>query len=254
MNFIWLNCYLIPLFRTKTLRMKAKKILITGGSKGIGKSIVFEFASHGFEVITCSRSQGNLESLTKEFNVRFPEGKLDVIKTDLSKKDERKSFSKQISEMNVDVLINNAGVFVPGAIHEEEEGMLELMIETNLYSAYDVSRAVVPFMKTSKEGMIFNICSTASIMAYENGGSYSISKFALLGFGKTLRQELKDFNIKVTNVLPGATYTSSWDGVEIPEERFMKPEDVAKTIWDVYSLSDRTVVEEILLRPQLGDL
>jgi len=91
-------------------------------------------------------------------------------------------------------------------------------------------------------------------MAYENGGSYCISKFALLGFSKVLRNELKEFGIKVTSVLPGATLTSSWDGVEIPEERFMPAEDIGDSIWDIYKLSDRTVVEEVVLRPQLGDL
>lgn len=254
MNFIWLNCYSLAIIASDVKNIEMKKVLITGGSKGIGRSIVFEFASHGFEVVTCSRSVENLDVLEKEFLHAFPDGRLTTIMADLSNKKGRAVFCEAILGLSIDVLVNNAGVFIPGTIHKEEEGLLELMIETNLYSAYDVTRAVVPKMKEQKSGMIFNICSTASIMAYENGGSYSISKFALLGFGKTLRQELKEDQIKVTNVLPGPTFTASWEGVEVPQERFMKPEDVAKTIWDVYSLSDRTVVEEILLRPQLGDL
>ena len=65
---------------------------------------------------------------------------------------------------------------------------------------------------------------------------------------------MKEYNVKVTAVLPGATKTASWEGVELPDERFIKPEDIADSIWNVYQLSDRTVVEEILIRPQLGDL
>jgi short-subunit dehydrogenase len=98
------------------------------------------------------------------------------------------------------------------------------------------------------------MCSIASIKAYPNGGSYAISKFALLGFSKCLREELKSFNIRVTAIMPGATLTASWEGVDLPEERFMRVEDVADTIYGAYSLSGRSVVEEIIIRPQLGDL
>ena len=105
-----------------------------------------------------------------------------------------------------------------------------------------------------KRGQIFNIASIAGIKAYANGGSYSISKFALMGFSKNLREELKPFNIKVCAVLPGAVLTDAWGIIDFPEERLMPVEDIAKSIYDIYSLSDRTVVEEIILRPILGDL
>ncbi|MBL7876963.1 MAG: SDR family NAD(P)-dependent oxidoreductase, partial [Cyclobacteriaceae bacterium] len=103
-------------------------------------------------------------------------------------------------------------------------------------------------------GHIFNICSIASIKAYPNGGSYAISKFALLGFSKVLREELKEHGIRVTAVLPGATKTASWAGSTLPDSRFIKPEDVAETIFSAYSLSPNAVVEELLIRPQLGDI
>jgi short-subunit dehydrogenase len=109
-------------------------------------------------------------------------------------------------------------------------------------------------MIAAKDGYIFNMCSIASIMAYPNGGSYSISKFALLGMTKVLREELKPHGIRVTAIMPGATLTASWEGVDLPAERFMKPEDVAETIYTAYALSKQSVVEEILIRPQLGDL
>jgi short-subunit dehydrogenase len=105
-----------------------------------------------------------------------------------------------------------------------------------------------------KSGHIFNICSTASKIPYINGGSYCVSKFALYGMSKVLREEMKTHNVKVTSVLPGATLTASWEGTDIPAERFMPPEDVAASIWNAYSLSSRTAVEEIILRPQRGDV
>ena len=91
-------------------------------------------------------------------------------------------------------------------------------------------------------------------MAYPQGGSYAISKFAMLGFSKCLREELKPHNIKVTAIMPGATLTDSWKGVELPEERFIPAEDIASIIYNTTLLSDRTVVEDIVIRPQLGDL
>ena len=234
--------------------MMNKTLLITGGTKGIGRAILEVFAYNSFDIITCSRSRSDLDGLNTYFQTKYPKQKITCLKSDLSIKRERKLFCEAIEGTPIDVLINNTGVFIPGVLHLEVEGVLEQSIETNLYSAYDVSRAVIPLMKENKKGVIFNICSTASVMAYENGGAYSISKFALLGFSKTLREELKEFGVKVTSILPGATLTSSWEGVEIPKERFMPPEDIAKTVWEVYNLSDRTVVEEVLLRPQLGDL
>jgi NADP-dependent 3-hydroxy acid dehydrogenase YdfG len=128
------------------------------------------------------------------------------------------------------------------------------MIETNLYSAYHLTRGLIGNMMERQEGHIFNICSTASITAYTNGGSYCISKFAMLGMSKVLREEMKPYHVRVTSILPGATLTDSWAGVEIPAERFMASDDVAQVIWTAYNLPSTTVLEEIVLRPQLGDL
>jgi short-subunit dehydrogenase len=155
---------------------------------------------------------------------------------------------------HIDVLVNNVGFFVPGHIQNEPELAHEKTIETNLYSAYHLTRAFLPQMQEAKAGHIFVICSTASITAYTNGGSYCISKFGLYGMTKVLREELKKDNIRVTAVLPGATRTASWDGTDLPEDRFMPSEDVAEMMFAAYKVSKRTVVEEILMRPQLGDI
>jgi short-subunit dehydrogenase len=150
------------------------------------------------------------------------------------------------------VLVNNAGYFVPGSVLDEPSGTLESMIETNLYSAYYTTRGLSNQIKTG--GHIFNMCSIASIKAYPNGGSYAISKFALLGFSKVLREELKPAGVRVTAILPGATKTDSWAGSTLPDSRFMKPEDVAEAVFSAWSLSPHSVVEELLIRPQLGDI
>lgn len=232
-----------------------KTIVVTGGTKGIGYAILKRFAAEGFNLITCSRNQAELESvvlsLAEQYNVKVWHAV-----ADLSQKGEVMEFIHfvQSLERPIDVLVNNAGVFIPGAVHLEEEGTLEHMINTNLYSAYHLTRGLIHDMKTRKNGYIFNMCSTASIVPYVNGGSYCISKFALLGMSRVLREEMKPFGVKVTAVLPGATLTASWDGTDLPKERFMQPEDVAEAIWTAYSLSPYSVLEELLIRPQLGDI
>ena len=127
-------------------------------------------------------------------------------------------------------------------------------MNTNVASAYHLTRGLVGEMISRRQGHIFMMCSTASITPYTNGGSYCISKFALLGMSRVLREELKPHDVKVTAILPGATLTASWEGTDLPEDRFLKPGDVADSAWAAYTLSKSAVVEEILIRPQLGDL
>ena len=233
-----------------------KLIVVSGGTKGIGKAIIQKFCENGFDAATCSRNEQDLQALKEEIKNLFPGSNLYAKKADLSDKQQLKAFAGFIRDLGTapEVLVNNTGIFIPGMIHEEEEGMLEKMMETNLYSAYHLSRALLPDMLKAKSGHIFNMCSTASITAYTNGGSYCISKFALLGMTKVLREELKEKGIRVTAILPGATLTASWEGTDLPPERFMDPEDVAEATWSAYKMSPRSVTEEILIRPMLGDL
>ncbi len=233
-----------------------KLIVVTGGSKGIGRAIIEKFWINGFDVATCSRNAEDLVQLEKALLRLSPVGKAHTMRADMSVKEEAKAFGKFVVELNrpVDVLVNNAGYFVPGEISTEPEGTLESMMNANVYSAYHITRELVSSLKQTKSSHIFNICSIASIKAYPNGGSYAITKFAMLGFSKCLREELKQDNIRVTAVMPGATKTRGWEGVDLPDERFMKIEDVADIIYATYALSSRSVVEEIIIRPQLGDI
>lgn len=232
-----------------------KLAVITGASKGIGRAIAEKLASEGFEIAVCSRSMTNLVELKNAIESKF-ETQIHIFTADVSKKEEIQAFGKFVLALNlpIHVLVNNAGLFLPGKILEEPENTLEDLINTNVYSAYYLSRFLVPSMKSLDSAHVFNICSIASLMAYPQSGSYSISKFALLGFSKSLRQELITTNVKVTSIMPGATLTDSWAGVDIPEERFMQSSDVADIIWASYNLSSSAVVEEIVLRPLKGDI
>lgn len=220
-------------------------ILVTGGTKGIGRAIVDRFVAGGFEAVVCARS---VEDVTGPGLLPFA--------ADLSARSGVDALVRYVQSLNrpVEVLVNNTGVFQPGQIHNEADGTFEQLMNTNVGSAYHLTRGLVRDMMIRRQGHIFMMCSTASITPYTNGGSYCISKFALLGMSRVLREELKPHNVKVTAILPGATLTDSWAGTDLPEDRFMKAEDVADSAWLAYSLSKSAVVEEILIRPQLGDI
>jgi short-subunit dehydrogenase len=232
-----------------------KLLVVSGGTKGIGKAIAQKFAAEGFNIATCSRKEKDLEALKTELTSKFGI-EVFVKKADLSQKNEVGSFIEFVKGLpgKVEVLVNNTGVFIPGQIHAEEDGVLEKMIDTNLYSAYYLTRGLIGDMITSRQGYIFNICSIASITPYPNGGSYSISKYAMYGMTKVLREEMKEYNVKVSAILPGATLTASWEGINLPADRFMKAEDVGNIVFAAYSLSPGAVMEDIVLRPQLGDI
>lgn len=231
-------------------------VVITGSTKGIGWAIAELLAKNGCNILIHGRNIEDLKSKKQHLQQRFPDQVFHALRADLSLVSETQSFIQDVKNTwdHIDVLINNAGVFLPGKIVEEEEGTLEKQIETNLYSAYRITRGLIDRVRKGTNRHIFNMCSIASQIAYPNGGSYSISKFALLGFSKVLREELKEEGIKVTSILPGATWSNSWAGVDLPHERLMEANDIAIAVWSAIQMSPAAVVEEIVLRPQLGDL
>lgn len=227
--------------------------VVTGATKGIGRALVEAFAQAGFNVLFCARTASDVQAFQADLSSRYPQQRFIGLVADLA---QAQAFAPQIAQHfdSVQVLVNNAGVFKPCQVSQSDEAsqaVFRLMMDTNLYSAYYVTHAVLPLMPKQAKAHIFNLCSIASFMPYSG---YSVSKFALLGYSKVLREELKPQGIRVTAVMPGATLTDSWAGVSLPQERFMPAEDIAQAVLDVYGLSERTVVEELILRPQLGDI
>jgi short-subunit dehydrogenase len=232
-----------------------KTAVITGGTKGIGRAIAIRFAKEGFDLALTSRTEKDLISLKKELEESYAIHCM-TFAADLSKKSETIQFTEKVKETfeKINVLVNNTGTFVQGALMTEPDGALETQIDTNVYSAYYTTRGLIDLILKAEAAHIFNICSIASLQAYAGSGSYSISKFALLGFSKSLREELKPKGIKVTSIMPGATYTSSWEGVDLPESRFISSDDIADTVWAAYKLSPSALIEEIIIRPLEGDI
>jgi len=225
------------------------KAIITGATKGIGKAIAIKLAENGYDLAVCSRSPRELELFAEE--LKYSGVKVFTYHADCSVKDDVYAFcnavKKEMSE--VDVLVNNAGMFLQGSILDEADDQLEKQLNLNLNAAYYLSKFFGKIMRTRQSGHIFNICSIASKQNAENAGSYSVTKAALLSLNSVFRDELSKYNVKVTAVLPGSTLTSSWEGTEIPADRFVQPEDIANTIYTILNLSNGVNVDEITIKP-----
>jgi short-subunit dehydrogenase len=232
------------------------KIVITGASRGLGFSMAEAFAAEGHDLFLTARNEVKLYNALESLMSRFPDQIIKAKPFDLCTKEGAKDFGNWVLGLGVepDILINNAGTFEPGRVCDEPEGQLEDMLNVNLLSAYHITRVLLPSMMKRKSGHIFNISSIAALQAYPHGGSYSISKFALSGFSKNLREELKPYSIKVTCIYPGAVYTDSWSGSGVKPGRIMKPSDIADTIVQISKLSPQALVEELVIRPLAGDL
>jgi short-subunit dehydrogenase len=231
------------------------KVIVTGASKGLGKAIAEIFAANGHDLFLCSRGEVHLYKAMEELQTRFPSVTVKAKPFDLSKKDDAVAFGKWCLAVAVpDILVNNAGLFLPGSVHNEPDGALESQVATNLFSAYHLTRTVLPKMMERRSGHIFNICSIAALDAYDNGGAYSISKFAMNGFSMNLRKEMMPHGIKVTAVHPGAVLSDSWGDYDNSAKRIMEAEDIAKMVYAASQLNIQACVEDIIIRPQLGDL
>ncbi|HEX2684687.1 MAG TPA: SDR family oxidoreductase [Ferruginibacter sp.] len=233
-------------------------IVITGASKGLGRAIAEAFAQDGqnHHLYICARHESELVKAAMDLEMRFPGVHVHTRVCDVADKNELTAFANWVIAHagQVDILVNNAGIYLPGNAAGEDDGMLEQLMQVNTYSAYHLTRLILPGMIKVKSGHIFNICSIASLHAYPNGGAYSISKFAMYGFSKNLREEMKPHSIKVTHVLPGAAMSDSWSGSNIDPQRIMEAADIGKMVYAAAQLSPQACVEEIILRPQLGDL
>ena len=233
-----------------------RKVVVTGGSSGIGLATAKRFCKEGDQVLIVARTKQNLEESIAEVEALNLPGSIQYFSADCADSQDIDSLVDFITNTfgGCDVLVNNAGIFVPGALHSEDEDNFELMVNVNLKSAYLLTKRLYPLLLKSNKADIVNVSSIAAITAYPNGGSYAIAKAGLLAFSNNLREELKEQNVRVTAILPGATYTNSWAGVEVEENRLMPADDIADCIFMACNLSRRSVVEQMIVRPQLGDL
>ena len=223
--------------------------VITGATRGIGKAIAIKLAEGGYNLAVCSRNEAELSALVEE--LKYTGVSVFTYVADLGSKTALYAFCEAVrGEMpELNVLVNNAGIFMPGILLDEADDSLEKQLNLNLLAPYYLSKYFGKMMRTQRSGHIFNICSVASKEIVTNAGGYSVTKSALLSLNDVCRGELAEYNVKVTAILPGSTLTSSWDGTEIPAERFVQPEDIANTLYTILNLSNGVNVDEVTLKP-----
>ena len=234
---------------------KNKSVWITGASSGIGKSIALEFINNSVTTIISARREEALKKLSidnkskKEYVNSYP--------LDISNSNEVERVVKKIlKNFDVNCLINSAGITSFKSASDNTIEEIAEIINTNLLGSISTIQNIVPHFKKRGGGIIINIVSVAAIKVFQNSSVYSASKAGLLAFTNVLREEVRDDNIKIINVLPGATKTPIWpsESLEKHADRMMSPNDVARFIYQIYKSDSNMVPEEIVLRPAKGDL
>ena len=231
-------------------------VLITGATKGIGKAIALNMAKNGHHLALCARNENDLDELKQEIKVVYPNVNVLIKVADCALKEDVLAFADDAlnTYQTIDVLVNSVGLFKPSLLLEEADDALDIHLKTNLFSAYYLYKKLAPGMIKQQNGYIFNICSVASITTLKNIGSYAVTKAALLSLNNTMREELQQYDVKVSAILPGSTLTNSWQGTDIPQDEFIKPDDVASAIEMILNLSKGANIDQILIKPIHGQL
>jgi short-subunit dehydrogenase len=230
--------------------------LITGATKGIGRAIAIAFAKQGLNLAICSRNDKELQQFKQELQQTYPHVKVFIQVTDCSDKTALLSFARQAEEAlgDINVIVNNVGQFEPNSILNDGDDTLQQQLATNLMPGYHLYRYFGPKLMAARIGHVFNICSAAAIAPVINAGSYSVTKAAQLSLNDVMRLEMQAYGIKVTAVLPGSTFTSSWEGTTVDQQRFVQPGDVASAIISCYLMSAGANPEQLIIKPVFGQL
>ncbi len=232
---------------------KRAGIWITGASSGIGKATVNEFVSVGCNVFASARRINELNRLTENDN----ESQIGIYPCNVaSRANVDQTFKKISAENNINCLINNAGITSFKSVEENSIKEIDEVINTNLLGSIYTTKAVLPHFKKIGGGTIINVLSVVTKKTFTNSSAYTASKMGLLGYARVLREEVRNHNIRVINVIPGATDTPIWSR-EMREEhskRMMSPESIARLMVSAFLQSDNLVVEDIVIRSIQGDL
>ena len=242
--------------KKRSSRGRGPVVLVTGASQGLGAAIARAFAGEipGVRLALVARNEKNLGVVARACVKAGATA--EVFLCDVSNEDSVAQMAAAVRSRFgiVDVVVNNAGKFAGASFAKLSVHDFDEIIAANLRSAFLVTRAFLPAMLERKKGDVFFMSSIAGRQAYPNGTAYCAAKFGVAGLAQVLRAETKSSGIRVCCVYPGAAWTPSWVGSGFDEERMMPADDVARAFVDVFVLSRRTVVEEIVLRPQLGDV
>lgn len=231
---------------------KDSSVLITGASQGIGRSIALAFAANTTHpLLLLARNQENLretETLCREAGAE----KVALLPCDATSPEEVKRLIIPDGFPVPGLIINNAGSYLYKTLAETKDHEFREQINTNLFTAVHITNRFLPGLLRLDRALIVNICSVASLKGFGDSGAYAAAKHALLGYTRSLRQELMQTNVAVTAVNLGQTHSTSWAESDMSPEKLIDPKDVAALILAISGLSNRSVVEEISIQPQGG--
>lgn len=233
-----------------------KNALITASTKGMGRAIAIAFAKEGINLAICSRHSDDLAAFKDELSAINPDIKIFTAVVDVSVKQQLQDFARGAEQHLgfISIIVNNAGMYEYSSILDDADGTLDKHVNTNLMPAYELYRYFGKIMIAAREGHIFTICSVASLNPIAEAGTYSVTKFALLGLNKVMRTETQQYGVKVTAIIPGSTLTDSWKGMEVDKDKMVLPEDIASAIVNIYKMSAGANVDEIVIKPAFGQI
>ena len=227
--------------------------IITGASTGIGQSLAIKL-SNKYLVYLISRNKDNLNKTKKIINEQ--NNQCEIIVSDISRtKSIDNIYSKIKNKEKIELLINNAGIGVFKNITDTSVEDWDKTLNTNLRGSFLMTKMVIDNFKSKKNGKIVFISSVAGLQPYKNSTAYVASKYGLRGFASALREELREFNIKVVTVFPGAVNTPIWDDKNMDGLRddMIKTDDLTETIIHAINAPNNCVTEEITIRRTSGD-
>jgi len=231
-------------------------VWVVGASTGIGREIARGFAAIGARVCVSGRRKAALERVAAE--IRRQGGSAVAVPCDIAHPSMVAAAWRRVRKEcgPVDVLVNNAGVTVFKTFASTSLDEFDEIISTNLLGPITCIKAVVPDMRRRKRGSIFNILSNAAVKTFEGSSAYTATKAGLLGLGRVLREELKGDNVRVHNILPGATETAMWSPANRKKHgaRMMSPSGVATAVLGAYLMPPDVVIDEMVVRPVRGDI
>lgn len=228
-----------------------KTIAISGVGRGIGRAIALAFGHAGWVVFGAARSEEDLERLQTHWQAEAYTAPLHLYVADLGTANGCAAWGQAIGAMTnqLDALVNNVGQFGPGTLLDGPDGQLERFLRVNMLSAHYLCRALLPLLKVNTSAFLLTIGSVATTDWPPPMAAYALSKYALEGWHKTIRQELADTNIRCTLLRPGATFTSSWDGIAVDPSTLLAPEQIANLILRRLTDHAQEDIEEITIRP-----
>jgi len=234
------------------MNYKVSSVLITGASQGIGRSIAITFAaSTNRPLLLLARNEQKLNE-TKELCEKAGASSVAVLPCDATSSDDLKKLVIPDDLPHPGIIINNAGSYLYKTLSDTSHDEFQNQINLNLFTAVNVVNRFLKGMAELDRALIVNICSVGALQGLAESGAYSSAKHALLGYTRSLRNELKDTNIGVTAINLGQTHSPSWEESTMSPDRLINPSDVAALIVQMSSLSPRSVVEEITIQPQHG--